>query len=67
MKNLRQIFVLTKGDQRVVVLIMIVLLVVTSAERYRHAYMQIAPLTSRSVTTASSHVEEERVTTDDRP
>jgi hypothetical protein len=53
MKNLRQIFVLTKGDQRVVVVMMIVLLVVTFAERYRHAYTQIAPLTSRSLTTAS--------------
>jgi hypothetical protein len=41
MKNLRRIFVLTKGDQRVVAVMMIVLLVVTFAERYRHAYTQI--------------------------
>jgi hypothetical protein len=60
MRNLRQIFVLTEADQRVVVVMMIVLLVVTFVERYRHAHMQIAPLTSRSVTTASSDVEEER-------
>ncbi len=67
MRNLRQIFVLTEADQRVVVVIMTVLLVVAFAERYRHAHTQIAPLTSRSVTTVSSHVEEERVMTDDRP
>jgi hypothetical protein len=66
MKNLRQIFVLTEADQRVVVVLMIVLLVVTFAERHRHAHMQIAPLTSRSVTTASD-IDEARVTTDERP
>jgi hypothetical protein len=66
MKNLQQIFVLTEADQRVIVVMMIVLLVVTFAERYRHAHMQIAPLTSRSATTASD-IDEAQVTTDERP
>jgi hypothetical protein len=67
MKNLRQIFVLTRRDQRVVVVMMVILLMVTFAERYRRAHTQIAPLTSRSITKASSHVVEQPATTDDRP
>jgi hypothetical protein len=67
MKNLRQIFMLTRRDQRVVVVMMVILLALTFAERYRRTHPQIAPLTSRSVTKAPSHVVEERVTTDDRP
>jgi hypothetical protein len=67
MKNLRQIFVLTRRDQRVVVVMMVILLAVMFAERYRRTHTQIAPLPSRSATKASSRVVEEPVTTDDRP
>lgn len=67
MKNLRQIFVLTRREQRVVVVMMVILLVVTFAERYRRAHTQIAPLTSRPITKASSHVVKEPITTDGRP
>jgi hypothetical protein len=67
MKNLRQIFVLTKRDQRVVVVMMIGLLVVTFVQRYRHAQAQSTPLVSGTVSTAPPHTEDEQATADDRP
>jgi hypothetical protein len=67
MKNLLRIFELTQRDQRVVVLIMIVLLIVMLAQRFRHSHPQITRLQSGTVSTAPSHAEDEQATGDDRP
>lgn len=67
MKNLRQIFVLTKRDQRVIVVMMILLLLGTLAGRYRRGHTQIAHLPSRPAVNASSSTAEEPVTTKDQP
>ena len=66
MKNLLRIFELTRRDQRAVVLIMIILLVVAFAQRYRHARPQSMPSTSGIVSTAPSHGEDEQAATDHR-
>lgn len=54
MKNPLGIFVLTKREQRVVIVIVMVLLAVTIAKRYRETRWHIAPPTSTSVPAALS-------------
>jgi hypothetical protein len=66
MKNLLRIFELTRRDQRAVVLIMIILLVVAFAQRYRHAHPQSTPSTSGIVPSALSHGEDDQAAADDR-
>jgi hypothetical protein len=67
MKNLLRIFELTQRDQRVVVLIMIVLLVVMFAQRFRHSHPQSTRLTSQTVSTAQSQAADEQTTADNGP
>jgi hypothetical protein len=66
MKNLLRIFELTRRDQRAVVLVMIILLVVGFARRYRHSHPQSIPSASGTVSTAPSHAEDEQAIAGDR-
>jgi hypothetical protein len=66
MRNLLRIFELTRRDQRAVVLIMIILLVVAFSQRYRHAHPQSTPSTSGIVPSAPSHGEDDQAAADDR-
>jgi hypothetical protein len=66
MKNLLRIFELTRRDQRAVVFIMIILLVVGFARRCRHPHPQSIPSASGPVSTAPSHPEDEPAITGDR-
>jgi hypothetical protein len=66
MKNPLQIFELTQRDQRAVVLIMIVLLIVAFAQRYRHAHPQSPPSLSGTASAAPPHAKDEQPTTNNR-
>jgi hypothetical protein len=65
MKNLLRIFVLTKSEQRIVLVILVVLLVAMVTKHYRGKRPQVSPSATPSISTLPAHGEEELATTDD--